>query len=233
MGATTSTVTTGIDKLPTPKDPNAPVVQGKSALGKDEFLKLLTTQLQYQDPLSPMDNSQFIAQLAQFSQVEQLQGMGSKLDTLTIAQASANQLNASTLVGKQVRFKSDGVTVATDGAKTGFEVTLGAEASTGTAVITDSAGRVVKRIELGAHGAGTFHVDWDGLDNDGKPVPAGSYTVSLSATAADKSRVDASLSVSGTVVGVSYENQAAELVVAGRHVKMSDVIQIDAPKPGN
>jgi len=223
---TTAPVTTSIDQLPDAVQPQKPP---SSTLGKDEFLTLLTTQLQYQDPLSPMDNSEFIAQLAQFSSVEQLQGLGSRLDTLLIAQASANQLNTATLTGKEIRFKSDGVTVTTSGAHAPFDVTLDADAAKGTAVVCDSAGHVVRTLDLGAHQAGTFGVDWDGLDQYGHPVPPGDYTITLSATAPDKSTVGATLSVSGVVAGVSFENQAPELLVGGRHVKMSDVVQIDTP----
>ena len=79
----------------------------KNTLGKDDFLKLLTTQLQHQDPLQPMDSQAFIAQLAQFSSVEQLTALGTRLDTLLVAQASANQLQTASLVGKEVLFRSD------------------------------------------------------------------------------------------------------------------------------
>jgi flagellar basal-body rod modification protein FlgD len=225
--SSTTPVTTNVDRLP--GTTQATTTAGSNALGKNEFLKLLTTQLQYQDPLSPMDNSEFIAQLAQFSQVEQLQGVGSRLDTLLIAQASANQLNTASLVGREIRFRSDAITVTGTGAPTSFEVTLDAAATSGSAVITDSSGRTVRTIQLGLRNAGTSEVEWDGLDQNGKPVPAGDYVVTLSAAAADKSKVGTSLSVRGVVAGVTFENQAPELLVAGRQVKMSDVVQINAP----
>src|SRR5918911_1658535 len=84
----------------------------KTELGKDDFLKLLTAQLANQDPLQPVDNQAFIAQLAQFSSVEQLQGVSSRLDTLLLATASANQMNTASLVGKDVSFSADGVDVS-------------------------------------------------------------------------------------------------------------------------
>jgi flagellar basal-body rod modification protein FlgD len=78
----------------------------KNTLGKDDFLRLLTTQLQHQDPLQPMDAQAFIAQLAQFTSVEELDGLGKKLDTMLLGQASSNQLTTASLVGKDVLLRS-------------------------------------------------------------------------------------------------------------------------------
>ena len=80
----------------------------QNELGKDAFLKLLTAQLANQDPLEPVDNQAFIAQLAQFSSLEQLQGVSSRLDSLLLAVGSSNQLGAASLVGKDVTFKTSG-----------------------------------------------------------------------------------------------------------------------------
>src|SRR6266540_5547596 len=103
-------------------------VTATKGLGKDDFLKLLTAQLANQDPLQPVDNQAFIAQLAQFSSVEQLQNLTSRLDTLLLATASTNQMSTASLVGKDVAFKADGVDVAA-GVSSPLQIKLPARAT--------------------------------------------------------------------------------------------------------
>lgn len=227
-----SPVTTDLSRLP---DAVEAQTAPSSQLGKDEFLKLLTAQLAYQDPLSPMDSEAFVAQLAQFSSVEQLQGLGSRLDTLLLAQASANQLGTANLVGREVRFRTDAVTLTGAGAGTELEITLDGKADETSIVFTDSTGRTVRTLRPGKMGAGVNSVAWDGRDEHGNALPAGDYTVTVHAGLADaaKTEVGSSLSIHGIVAGVTFENQAPELLVNGRHVKMSDVIQINAPPAGS
>jgi flagellar basal-body rod modification protein FlgD len=200
-------------------------------LGKDEFLQLLTAQLQHQDPLSPMDSQAFVAQLAQFSSVEELDGLGKKLDTMLLGQASANQMTTASLVGKEVLFKADHVTLAAGG-KGNFEVTVPAATSDTTAIIADQSGRVVRTLPLGAHAAGTFAVPWDGRDDSGATLPPGDYVLTVSATGTDGAKVAAAAAIRGIVSGITFENQAPQLLVQGRHVAMSDILQICTPSTG-
>src|SRR5262245_61991177 len=78
----------------------------RTELGKNDFLKLLMAQLSHQDPMSPMDSEAFVAQLAQFASVEQLQGANSRLDGLLVSSAAAQQLSAVSLVGREVTYRS-------------------------------------------------------------------------------------------------------------------------------
>src|SRR6266542_704728 len=161
----------------------------KNTLGKDEFLKLLTAQLANQDPLQPVDNQAFIAQLAQFSSVEQLQNLTSRLDTLLLATASTNQMSTASLVVKDVAFKADGVDVAA-GVSSPLQIKLPARATV-TAVVQDASGRTVRTLPMGVRDAGTFDLGWDGRGDGGAPLPAGHYTVKLSAKGTDGSDVAA------------------------------------------
>jgi flagellar basal-body rod modification protein FlgD len=201
------------------------------ALGKDEFLRLLTTQLQHQDPLSPMDSHAFVAQLAQFASVEELDGLGRRLDTMLTGQAASNQMGTAALVGKEILFRADRVSVAA-GQPGRFEVTLPEAAAETVAILADSTGRVVRTLPLGARGAGTSAVSWDGLDEAGNPLPAGDYVVTVAATRADGTRVDAAAAVRGTIAAVTFENGVPELLVQGRHVLLSDVVEIGTPRAG-
>jgi flagellar basal-body rod modification protein FlgD len=196
-------------------------------LGKNEFLKLLMAQLANQDPTKPVDNQAFIAQLAQFSSVEQLQGIGAKLDTLAIAQASTTQLQTASLVGKEVLFRTDQVHL--DGKPVSAEARLSVDADSVVASITDASGNVVRRLALGARKAGAQPILWDGRDEKGGTLPPGDYHVSLDASRKDGAKVQADLRGRGTVDAVTFEEDAPVLIVGTLHVKLSDVAQILRP----
>jgi flagellar basal-body rod modification protein FlgD len=200
----------------------------KKELGKDDFLKLLITQLSNQDPLSPVDNQAFIAQLAQFATVEQLQGLGSRLDTLLLAQASSNQMTVAGLVGKDVLFKADGVDLAA-GAPAVLQARLSAPASDVTAVIQDASGRTVRTLHLGPRGAGATEFGWDGLDAGGSPCPPGHYRVLVSGRDASGAAVPVELRVRGRVHGVSFDGGVPQLLVDASTVPLANVMEVGLP----
>ncbi len=225
----TAPVISSISSLPAAKEP-APTPPSNQ-LGKDDFLKLLTAQLQNQDPLQPTDNQAFVAQLAQFSSLEQLQDLGKKLDAMTSGQGSATQLSASSLIGKDVRFKADHLSLR-QGGTAAFRVSQDGASDDTVALVADATGRVVRRLDLGARGAGSFDVTWDGLDASGSGLPSGDYVLTVSATRKDGAPVQASPNVRGTVSGVTFDGSStAELLVAGRTVQLSDVLEIDSDTP--
>src|SRR3954453_14024041 len=109
-------------------DPTKSEVHGSSTMGKDEFLKLMMAQLSQQDPTAPSDSNAFVAQLAQFSSLEQMQNVNSSLQSLLVGQASENGTSAVNLVGKDVTYKTDKVTIeqgkpVTASAKLGSDAT--------------------------------------------------------------------------------------------------------------
>jgi flagellar basal-body rod modification protein FlgD len=199
----------------------------KTQLGKDDFLKLLTAQLANQDPLQPVDNQAFIAQLAQFSSVEQLQNLSTRLDTLLLATASTNQLSTASLVGKDVSYSADGVDVS-GGKATSLQISLPSRATV-TALVQDASGRTVRTVALGARDPGAFDLAFDARDASGAALPDGHYTVSLSAKGPDGGAVTPTARARGRVSGVAFDGGVAELVVGGAHVKMGDVTEITQP----
>jgi len=198
---------------------------GSTRLGKDEFLKLLMTQLSHQDPLSPMDSQAFVAQLAQFANVEQLQGMNTRMETMVMGQAAANQVGAANLVGRQVSYRTDTVQVA--GGPVSLMGSLEKSATDVTAVIKDENGRTVRTLKLGSQNAGEFSAQWDGLDDSGQPVPPGAYKVSFTATDAGGNSLTVDSRGRGVVAGVTFERGYPELKVNGATLKMSDVLAIE------
>lgn len=212
-------------RSPASLSPGSAAPQGPNKeLGKDEFLRLLTTQLTSQDPLQPMDNQAFIAQLAQFASVEQLRDVGTRLDTLLVAQAASNQMNTATLVGKDVDFSSSQVELTGDGPAQ-VSARLPADGDV-TAVIRDPGGSVVRTLALGRRPAGELQIAWDGHDERGTPMPPGSYGVSVSGVTTDGARFTAELRSSGRVSGVEFADGGARLVVGSARVSLSDVLAI-------
>ncbi len=204
--------------------PQSSNVAQKNVLGKDDFLKLLTAQLANQDPLQPVDNQAFIAQLAQFSSLEQLQGVSSRLDTLLQTMGSSNQMSTASMVGRNVRYDTDGVDLVA-GTPPSLQANLEAAGAV-TAVIQDSSGRTVRTIKTGAHAAGAFDLGWDGRDGNGNALPSGRYTVTLSAAASDGTPVTASAQSQGVVRGVSLAGGTTQLMIGNSLVNMSDIVQI-------
>lgn len=206
---------------------------GSSKLGKDEFLKLLMTQLGNQDPLSPMDNQAFVAQLAQFAQVELAQTTSQQLDALLLAQASNNQLQATSLVGKDAVLKSDGFTwtgpaLSTRGSQgVTLSGSVASAAAQVTAVVKDDSGKVVRRVELGPQAAGPFSFTWDGRDDSGAFAASGHYTVSFTASDAQGQNVSAESLRTARITGVSFETGYAELILSNNErVKLADVLRV-------
>lgn len=198
---------------------------GIAALGGETFLRLLTTQLRFQNPLDPMSNTEFIAQLAQFSQLEQTNALNNKLERSVDYMASLNNYGAAGLIGKNVLVEGGGVTLAEGGtASLVYNLEEGAERV--TLQIFDKFSKPVRTEFYGSQSAGVQSVTWDGRDDNGTPLPSGEYTYSVTASGADLSPVKATSYAQGEVTGVSLEDGIAYLLVNGQRIAASGVLQI-------
>lgn len=154
------------------------VDQGRDAkggeLGKNEFLKLLVTQMNNQDPLSPQENGEFIAQLAQFSTVEGIETLNSSMESLLNGYQSSQALQASSLVGRTVIVPADQAMVDTTQGVKG-QLALPSASDNVYVNVTDAAGSVVTRVNLGSQKAGMHDFVWDGKDSSGNLMPPGKY----------------------------------------------------------
>ena len=143
-------------------------------LGADDFLKLMLTQMQNQNPLDPMENGEFIAQLAQFSASSGIQDLNTSFSSLSTSLQSYQALQASGLVGRSVLNSSDSAALGADGSVEGM-VNLEASTNQLTLGIYDQNGTLVRRVYMGMQSAGTVPFSWDGVGDDGNMVPEGVY----------------------------------------------------------
>jgi flagellar basal-body rod modification protein FlgD len=200
-----------------------------SALGKDDFLKLLVAQLKNQDPLAPQDNSQFVAQLAQFSSLEAAMGTNTRLDTITGQNQGLANTQVVSLVGKMATVKGSLVTAAGSGSPVPIGFTLSAASDTTNVSIQNSAGQVIRTIPIGAHDPGLVKMSWDGKDDQGNIMPAGTYAVSVQAKTKDGSAVSVAQETTGLVKSVAFDKGYPVLTLAnGMQVPVSDLLQVDS-----
>ncbi|WP_114954167.1 flagellar hook assembly protein FlgD [Sphingosinicella terrae] len=153
-----------------------------NGLDQNAFLRLLTTQLTTQDPFNPVDNTQMVAQMAQFSQVAGIAEMNQKLEAIAGALTGNRIGDAASWIGRAMLVEADVATPLRDGSYAG-ELELGAAADQVTVSLVDENGSVVRNITLGAQEAGPVHFSWDGLGEDGEPVNAGPLRVVVNARA--------------------------------------------------
>jgi len=212
-----------------PASKSEPATNG-GTVDKEAFLKLLVAQLQHQDPLSPMEGTEFISQLAEFSNVEQAIAQNSKMDLISMQLTGIASNEAIGLIGKEVTIRGDKITF--DGSQpTGFNARLNKSANEVTVTIRDDRGTAVRTMELGPQKGGTLEVPWDGTDNSGMPALPGTYSVEISARDANGSPVQTSQDVKGTVVGVTFDKGYPEVILdSGAHAPISDLIGVEQPK---
>jgi flagellar basal-body rod modification protein FlgD len=194
----------------------------------DTFLQLLTTQLQNQDPLNPMDSNQFTQQLVEFSQVEQQINTNSNLQNLISLTGANAGAGAVSYLGKDVTI-TNGNAALTDGAAT-WNYTLGASSASTQLSVTNSAGQVVYT-GAGSTTSGSNTFNWNGEDNNGNQLPDGTYTLAVTATASDGSAVQSSVSSSGVVTEVAFQNGLPVLMIGSMVVPISQVSQVGTAPP--
>jgi len=194
-----TTPITGIDALSAArldKDKKA-----DKSLGQDAFLELMITQLKNQDPTNPMQNGEFLSQMAQFGTVSGINELQKSFTSLATALQSSQALQASTMVGRQVEIESAKLKLV-DGSDAKFAFDLKAPAGAVRVTIQDAAGATVRTLGLGQTAAGTHDMSWDGLDAQGKRLAPGQYTVKVDA-AIDNQTQAATTLVRATVDSVS------------------------------
>lgn len=189
------------------------------------FLSLLTTQLQNQNPLDPLDTNQFTQQLVQFSEVEQTLKTNENLEKLTSLAAANTITNAVGYIGKQVT--ADGATAKLENGLASWDYTVDGSSPAATFTVRDANGTTVYSETKSASGAGTFA--WNGQRSNGGTAPPGEYTLSINAADGNGGKLDSSVSFSGVVDGVDMSGAEVVVLVGGRRVTLDQITGISLP----
>jgi flagellar basal-body rod modification protein FlgD len=215
----------GID--PTTSTRDATVNSADQILGKDDFLNLLIAQLQNQDPLNPTEGTEFTAQLAQFSSLEQLGNINDNLENMGRFQASLTNSQAVSYIGKEITARGNAVELRPD-SPVACHFELGAEAEIAAISMYDNAGGFINSFETGPLSAGRHTVVWDGTDRNGNRLPDGIYFFEVQAADAENRSVAVSPLLQATVTGVTFKDQTAHLTTALQTVAIEDVMDVSA-----
>jgi flagellar basal-body rod modification protein FlgD len=202
----------------------------KNEMGKDDFVKLMSAQLKYQDPMSPLKNEEMAAQLAQFSALEQMMNVNQNLEKMTAGQKPQENIIAASLIGKRIQTDTSRLQM-TKGGTPEIKFELPSDADAVNVSVVDAKGEVVRELELGAMGKGVQALRWDGKNIKSQEQPVGEYTFKVSAVAEGKP-IQISTSMSGLVSGVVFEGGRPLLMVDDKKIALDTVGKIEADKQG-
>jgi flagellar basal-body rod modification protein FlgD len=210
-----------------------PEVEKKDDIGKDAFLLLLVEQLKNQDPLEPMDGTDFTAQLAQFSSLEQQTSINDNLKLLQDYSATLNRLSALDMIGKKVEYDGSGsgtAAVTGDGQPIVLDFELADNAEEVVIDIYSSSGGRVDTIELGYFDLGKQSYNWNGKDADGNSFPEGNYTFNVTARDELGQVVSSTVNGRGEVQGIETDPKNGNTVlilVDGTRVGIDQVLGVE------
>lgn len=216
-----------INSVSASNDSTAAAAAMKKATGmnKDDFLRLFVTQLQNQDPMNPQDSSQFIAQLAQLTQVEQAYNTNSNLQDMLNQANNTTTLSAVSFIGKEVVAPGSQVDFQT-GNPAVVNYRLSSAAQTVTFSIKDASGATVKTLTLGRTAAGDGSIAWDGTADNGRQLPAGTYSVAVTGGNIDGTTFAGTPLIKGKVDGVNMEGSSPSLTIGALQVPIASVLSV-------
>lgn len=221
-------VTSVNSSTPTTTSASSSTASTSLSASYEMFLQLLTTQLQTQDPLDPMDSSEFTQQLATYAGLEQQISTNDKLDEVISGLDVMSLSTGIGYLGHSVEADSDTLSVADDGSTdANWKYTLASDASKVTLTVVDSDGDTVWT-GSGDTASGSHSFDWDGTDSNGNTVDAGDYTLQVAATTSNGATVASSISIVGTVTAVDSSSGSAVLELGDTQVDLGDVTRLAA-----
>ena len=197
-----------------------------SSLDQEAFLKLMTTQLKTQDPFDPVDNTQMVAQMAQFSSVAGISEMNASLKGISETLAGSRLGDAASWIGRSALVSTDIASQLSDGSYAG-EITLPDSAASVTLNFVDANGQVVHSEDLGTQAAGTLAFQWDGKSSDGSSAASGPLRLQVSAENA-KGNIAATTSAWTPIAGVQSPagGSATKLVTPIGLISPEDAIRL-------
>ncbi|MBN1847724.1 MAG: flagellar hook assembly protein FlgD [Deltaproteobacteria bacterium] len=203
----------------------------QDTLGRDQFLTMFLAQLKYQDPLNPMEGTEFSSQLAQFSSLEQLFNVNENLQSIKTLQDDNSRLQALDLIGKEVEAEGDVLSLADGSSAQGsFSLEDGAECAVR---IYDQQGLLVREIQMGKLSSGFHSFEWDGLNQKGDLSDPGMYGFEINALNDEGETLQVGTRIKGLVSRVNLDNDTPLLYVGEIPVTLTQILEIRSPDAGN
>ena len=188
---------------------------------KDDFLKLLVTQMRYQDPMNPMDNAQMTSQIAQLNTVEGINQLNTTVSSLQASLMATQSMQFASLIGKTIL--ADGNSINLLNGSASLSMRLEGAAESVVVDVINSSGRIIKSTDLGVNAAGIKTFTWDGSTNEGGTAPNGQYTFQVNAKKLNQTVVVTPLT-QATVSGVELTSAGPQLSLNnGTNIAMSTV----------
>ena len=196
----------------------------KTELGKEEFLTLLVTQLKNQDPMNPHKGTEFTAQLAQFSSLEQLFAINKNIAGMQEGLNVQEDRNILDYIGKTIK-TNDNTILIDDGTMDSIVYTLDKSLNVNIHIYSDE-GIEVRRINAGMQDSGEHSLVWDGRNNNGEKVQNGTYTFDINAVSDDGQIMPYDSYFTGEVTGITYKDNTPFLMVGTREIRPESVIEV-------
>lgn len=204
-----------------------PTAQKQGELGKNEFMELMIAQLNNQNPLEPQDNGEFIAELAQFSSLEEMQGLNATVEGFTSSFQSTQALQASAMVGRSVLVNGSTGPTSVAGTMSGV-VDLPASTSSLRVSVLNASGELVNQYDMGQQFAGQVSFLWDGKNTTGEQMPSGQYTIKAEASYSGKTeQVSTMLSANVDSVSIGRDSSITLNLAGMGSVPLGEVRQIN------
>ena len=202
--------------------------ESSDIMGKQDFLTLLVAQLQNQDPLNPDDPTDFTAQLAQFSSLEQLFNLNDSMALSVETQKQSDRFATMDLIGKDVSYAGDTFAFTGEPASIGYQID--GSVNSVTLSIKDANGNTVSTLQPTEYSVGNHYIEWDGLDKNGEELPEGNYTISALGVANDSNMsIAINPLVQSMVNGVTFNDETGDAVIhtfAGAEIESKSILAI-------
>jgi len=193
-------------------------------LGKDDFMKLLLTELQYQDPTEPTDTETILTQTSQLASLESADNTNSALEKLTAALGTSQQFSVISAIGKTADLGSDAIAYD-KGTPASFEVYFPKSVEQGNVVITDGNGNTVKTLDVGTNPAGVYQFTWDGITNSETAADSGIYHVNATYTDENGDAQETRLGAY-PIESVRFDNGNTLVKVGSNYVPLENVLEV-------
>lgn len=215
-----------IESLQSNGNMNAGFISGPSApeLGKEDFLKLLVTQLANQDPLNPSDPTEFTAQLAQYSSLEQLSNINKSMESINTLSEEFGRLSALSLIDRSVVVNDN--TFAFDGENAGMGFSFQDSVESVTLYIRNQRGQSVAQMQVNSPVSGENWAEWDGTDSNGQQVVPGKYTFSAVGVDIQGNEIHGQPLVESRITGADFSDSDYTLLTDSGPVNVSDITRV-------